>query len=93
MKRAGSRWCWEGRGQRGGRQQSLELELTGTHVCVVCVCVCVCLGDTLLSAELAQGNREKSEPGFCQEEHHPDALVSVGQEGSGQVCPLSQGLL
>lgn len=45
--------------------------------------VCVCLGDRLY--------REKSEPGFCQE--GPDALASVGQESSGQVCPLPQGLL
>lgn len=83
-------------GQRAERGQAAEPG-AGAHwhsrVCCVCVCVCVCLGDTLLSAELAQGNREKSEPGFCQEEHHPDALVSVGQEGSGQVCPLPQGLL
>ena len=43
MKTAGSRWCWEGGGQREGRQQSPELELAGTHVCVVCVCVCVCV--------------------------------------------------
>ena len=46
MKRAGSRWCWEGRGRREGRQQSLELELTGTHVCVVCVYVCVFVWET-----------------------------------------------
>ena len=58
-------------GQRAERGQAAEPG-AGAHwhsrVCCVCVCVCVCLGDTLLSAELAQGNREKSEPGFCQEE-------------------------